>query len=351
VNAQILIVEDDPDDRAIVARILKPHYELEFAEDAQEARGKLIGTPPDLLLCDVYMPGETGIELAESILTTRRGDIAVVMVTGADDELLVERALGLGAYGYLVKPYRAGDLLITVNNALRRRRLELGAHARERRLADDVISKSIESRRARQLLRRTEKTAERSFLEVIHRLTVAVEGRDQITEHLSQMGAYCEVIARRLELPEEMCDSIALAGQMHDIGMIAVPEEIVLKPGPLTESERTLVETHTDIGHELLQGTGSAPLKLAESIAWTHHENFDGSGYPRMLSGDEIPIEGRVAAAADVFDALTHDRPYRQAMPAESAVEVMTDARGSRFDPEVLDALMSELSSVERNLS
>src|SRR5689334_11913070 len=137
--ARILVVEDDPDDREVVARALGPHYEVEFATDAQEARGKLLGSPPQVLLCDVYMPGESGIELAETVLRTRGDETAVVMVTGSDDEALVERALEAGVYGYLVKPYRDGDLLITVTNALRRRRLEMQEHAYGRRLREDVI--------------------------------------------------------------------------------------------------------------------------------------------------------------------------------------------------------------------
>jgi putative two-component system response regulator len=346
MKPSILVIEDDAVARTFAGRILKPRYEVDFAADAHEARGKLIGAPVDLVLCDIHLPGETGMELVERVLS--RGDeTAVVMVTGDDDPELADRAFALGAYGYLIKPYREGDLLITVSNALRRRALERDARAHERELEQDVISKSLETERVRLLLRNSEESLEESRLETVHKLSLAVEMRDQVTgHHLSRMGGYCEEIARRLGLPSEIRDSIALAGQMHDIGKIAVPDHILLKPGPLTAGEREQMETHADIGRKILQGSESPLLRLAESIAWTHHEKIDGSGYPRGISGEGIPIAGRIAAVADVFDALTRDRPYRKAMPLAAATEIMAKGRGTHFDPYVLDAFMSEIPHV-----
>jgi putative two-component system response regulator len=343
MKPSILVVEDDAVARTFAGRILEPRYDLDFAADAHEARGKLIGGLVDLLLCDNYMPGESGMDLVETVLS-RDEEIAVVMVTSADDPALVERAFAMGVYGYLIKPYRSGDLLITVSNALRRRELEIKARAHERQLEQDMITKSLETERVRQLLRRSEESLEQSRLETVHKLSLAVEMRDQVTgHHLSRMGAYCEEIARRLSLPDELCGSIALAGQMHDIGKIAVPDHILLKAGPLTSEEREQMQTHAEIGRKILQGSESPLLQLAESIAWTHHEKFDGGGYPRGLSGEAIPIEGRIAAVADVFDALTRDRPYRDAMPMAAAAAVMAEGRGSHFDPVVLDVFMSEI--------
>ncbi len=130
---------------------------------------------------------------------------------------------------------------------------------------------------------------------------------------------------------------------MHDIGKIAVPDHILLKAGPLTAEEREQMQTHAEIGRKILQGSESPLMQLAESIAWTHHEKFDGSGYPRGLSGEAIPEEGRIAAVADVFDALTRDRPYRKAMSMSAAAAVMAEGRGSHFDPRVLDSFMSQI--------
>jgi putative two-component system response regulator len=341
---RLLIVEDDLLARTVASEVLKPHYEVDIAIDAQDARGKLIGQPPDLMLCDIYMPGESGLELVEWVMAKRNNDLAVVIVTGADDTGLAERAFELGVYGYLVKPYRNGDLLITVSNALRRRQAEMQTRAYQRELEQDVIAKSLETERMRQMLKSSEESLERSRLETVHKLSLAVEMRDQVTGlHLSRMGAYCEELAGRLELSQEIRKTIALAAQMHDIGKIAVPDRILLKPGQLTVNERKEMEAHAEIGRQMLHGSESPLLQLAESIAWTHHEKFDGSGYPRRLAGDHIPIEGRVAAVADVFDALTRDRPYREAMPLDEAVGVMADGRESHFDPDVLDTFMREI--------
>jgi putative two-component system response regulator len=339
--SSVLVVDDEHAARAVAGRILQAHYEVQFAADAPEARSKLMGGPVDLLLCDIHLPGESGIELMGSLLTREDDDLAVVMVTGEDNPALADRAFELGAYGYLVKPYRRGDLLITISNALRRRQLEQQSRAYQRELEQDVITKSLETEHVRQLLHRSEESLERSRVETVHKLSLAVEMRDQVTgHHLSRMGAYCEEIARRLHLPGDECNIISLAGQMHDIGKIAIPDQILLKPGPLTDEERAVVETHAEIGKQILQGSESPILQLAECIAWTHHERVDGSGYPRGLQGEEIPIHGRIAAVADVYDALTRDRPYREALPAAEATALMADGRDTHFDPAVLDVFM-----------
>jgi putative two-component system response regulator len=341
MQSRLLVVDDGHAARAVASRILRSHYEVECAADATDARSKLLGKAFDLLLCDIHLPGESGMELLESLPARDEDDVAVVMVTAEDNPALADRAFELGAYGYLVKPYRRGDLLITISNALRRRQLEQQSRAYQRELEQDVVVKSLETEHVRGLLRRSEESLERSRLETIHKLSLAVEMRDQVTgHHLSRMGAYCEEIARRLHLPENECNIISLAGQMHDIGKVAIPDQILLKAGTLTEEERATVETHAEIGKQILQGSDSPILQLAECIAWTHHERVDGSGYPRGLVGEEIPIHGRIAAVADVYDALTRDRPYRPAMPVSEATALMAAGRDTHFDPDVLDTFM-----------
>jgi putative two-component system response regulator len=343
MRPSILVLDDEPAAREVAKRILEPRYEVDFASDTTEARAKLLGIV-DLLLCDINLRGESGLDLIRGLLAREDDNLAVVLVTGEDSPELAERAFEMGAYGYLVKPYRRGDLLITVSNALRRQHLEQQARAHRRELEHDVAMKSLEAEHVYMLLRQSEESLERSRLETVHKLSLAVEKRDQVTgHHLSRMGSYCEELCRRLELSGDVCDSVALAGQMHDIGKVAVPDHILLKMGPLTDDERAQMQTHAEVGKQILQGSESPLLQLAESIAWTHHEKVDGSGYPRGLHGDEIPIEGKVAAVADVFDALTRDRPYREAMPLEKAKAVMGEARGSHFDPEVLDAFMADV--------
>jgi putative two-component system response regulator len=342
MQSRLLVVDDGHAARAVAGRILQSHYDVEFAADANEARLKMMRGSFDLLLCDIHLPGESGMELMASLLSGPEDDVAVVMVTAEDNPATADRAFELGAYGYLVKPYRRGDLLITVSNALHRRQLEQQSRAYQRELKQDVITKSLETEHVRALLRRSEESLEHSRLETVHKLSLAVEMRDQVTgHHLSRMGAYCEEIARRMHLPEEVCDIISLAAQMHDIGKVAIPDRILLKRGPLTEEERAVVETHAEIGKQILQGSESPIMRLAEAIAWTHHEKVDGSGYPCGLEGEEIPVHGRIAAVADVYDALTRDRPYRQAMPVADATALMAEGRGTHFDEEVLDVFMN----------
>jgi putative two-component system response regulator len=344
VRPTVLIVDDEAAARDVAARILASRFDVELASNASEARTKLLGVA-DLLLCDMNMPGESGFDLVKDVLARDQEKLAVVMVTADDSPEMADRAFEVGAYGYLVKPYRRGDLLITVNSAMRRREIEQQAQAHERELELEVAMKSLEAEHVYQLLRRSEESLEQSRLETVRKLSLAVEKRDQVTgHHLSRMGSYCEELGRRVGLPGDVCDSIALAGQMHDIGKVAVPDQILLKMGPLTQGERAQMQTHAQIGKEILQGSESPLLQLAETIAWTHHEKVDGTGYPRGLRGDQIPIEGRVAAVADVFDALTRDRPYRDAMSLEQATAVMSEGRGTHFDAHVLDAFLADLT-------
>jgi PAS domain S-box-containing protein len=191
----------------------------------------------------------------------------------------------------------------------------------------------------------TEKEAQaslrRSREETVRRLSHAAELRDDDTgAHIERVSRYCELIAERLGLDPEFREQLRIASPMHDVGKIGIADAILLKPGPLDAAERAEMERHAEIGHRILAGSGAELLDLAAMIAWTHHERFDGNGYPRGLKGEEIPLEGRIAAVADVFDALTSDRVYRPALPHAEAVALMRSERGSHFDPRVLDAFL-----------
>jgi putative two-component system response regulator len=191
-----------------------------------------------------------------------------------------------------------------------------------------------------------EKELERSYHETLRRLARAVEFRDNDTgEHIERMSSFCELIARGLSLGEQQCALIRAASTLHDAGKIAIPDEILLKPGSLTDRERAIMQTHAATGHQLLTGSASPLLQLAASIALTHHERYDGTGYPRRLAGHDIPIEGRIAAVADVFDALTSDRVYRPALPIDEAIELMDAERGRHFDPIILDTFLAGISA------
>jgi HD-GYP domain-containing protein (c-di-GMP phosphodiesterase class II) len=182
--------------------------------------------------------------------------------------------------------------------------------------------------------------------ETVRRLSMAVEFRDEDTgAHIERIGRFSTLLAEQAGLDGELCERLGYAAPLHDVGKVAIPDAILLKPGPLTAEERAIVETHAEEGHRLLRGSSSSILDMAATIALSHHEKWDGSGYPRGLAGEAIPIEGRVVAVADVFDALTSDRVYRSAYTLEQAVELMREQRGRHFDPVLLDTFLEVLSS------
>jgi putative two-component system response regulator len=252
------------------------------------------------------------------------------MVSAAEAPQFAETALALGAYGYIVKPFRDSEVNIGIANALRRRRLEIENKAHHERLEQLVAERTAELDRSRE--------------ETIHRLAAAAELRDNETgQHIERVSRYCELIARRLELPYDRCELLRVASPLHDIGKIAIPDHILRKPGPLSTDERLVIETHTERGYSILAGTREPLLQLGAEIAWTHHERFEGDGYPRGLAGEEIPLSGRIVAVADVFDALVSDRVYRLALPDDEVVAAMRAGRGGHFDPVVLDAFLTAI--------
>jgi putative two-component system response regulator len=194
-----------------------------------------------------------------------------------------------------------------------------------------------------------EKELRLSQEETIQRLAIAAEYRDSATaQHIQRMSHYCELLARKYGLSAERCDLIRTASPMHDIGKIGTPDQVLLKPGKFTQEEFDVISQHAEIGYRILSGSDAEVLKVAALIAWTHHERWDGNGYPRRLKGEEIPIEGRIVAIADAFDALTTQRVYKPAFSLEYAVELMTKHRGEHFDPELLDIFFASMDDIKR---
>jgi putative two-component system response regulator len=316
VNAErVLCVDDDVQVRALIERVVRGSgYECIGVGTVEAARTRLQQEEFSVVLCDIGLPGSSGLELLDELGRTRP-DIATVMVTGHDQVGIVDAALSLGAYGYITKPFTPNDLMIDISNALHRRRIE----AERREAADSAL--------------------QRAYAGTLRRLSLAVEFRDGATgAHLERVGAYTADIATALGLPEDRVALLRLAAPLHDIGKIAIADRILRKKGLLTDEERRDMERHADVGRELLGGSGSELLELAATIAWTHHERWDGSGYPRGLQGEEIPLEGRIVAVADVFDALSSDRPYRPRLSVEEARRWIIDGAGVSFDPAVVDA-------------
>jgi putative two-component system response regulator len=337
VRGRILIVDDEPQAQHVLARLLeRAGYDCEAAGSASEARGLLAQHAYDLLLSDVNMPGESGLQLVEHVLA-EHPDTATVMVTGLDDPDLAKVALQHGAYGYVIKPFTPNEILISVSNALRRRELEIENRAHREALEGIVRARTGELEASAKQLKLTRE-------ETVRRLSRAIEYRDHETGgHTDRMSRYAAQLASRLGLDAE---SIRLASPMHDVGKVALSDSVLLKPGGLTPAERVEMERHAEIGHEILAGSGSALLELAATIAWSHHEKYDGTGYPRGLAGDEIPIEGQIAAIADVFDALTSDRPYRPAFSIDEAMQMMRAERGTHFNPSLLDVFLDQVGPV-----
>jgi putative two-component system response regulator len=331
---RVLIVDDEEPVREMIARMVTSggEWECETAADAAEARRLLASHGFSVVVCDVNMPGESGTDLTRWI-REHHPDVAVLMATGIDDPKLAASVLELGAYGYLVKPFKRHEVEINVANALGRRRLELENRDHRALLEQRVEERTRELRRSRE--------------ETIRRLSLAIEFRSRETgEHVERIGSGAGLIARRLRLDPGHYELIRLAAPLHDVGKIGIPDEILLKPGPLTRAEHTSMHDHSEIGYRLLTGSGSDLLETAATIAWTHHERWDGAGYPRNLEANAIPIEGRITAVVDVFDALTHDRVYRPAMDLEKALEIVSAGRATRFDPEVLDAFLDTLDEL-----
>ena len=306
----MLVVDDERKSGEQLARVLaRAGYRCTLAGTIEDAGTHLRSASYDLIICDIGLRDESGHLLAPQLDAT-----AALVIGELDDAMLAERAAQLGADGYVVRPFSPHEVLIATVGALGRRRAGTGTSSAQ--LAEQE--------------------------ETVRRLCLAVEGEDpEAAPLLSRMSGYCWQIGRELELDLETCDLLRVASLMHDVGNVAVPREILHKPGALTPAERAAMERHAELGHRILAGTRMRLLELAGTIAWTHHERVDGSGYPRGLDGSAIPVEGRIAAVADVFAALTHDRAHRPRRSWTEAHEHLRAGRGTAFDPDVLDAFLA----------
>lgn len=345
----ILVVDDEPGIRKLVSSTLgRAGYRVQGASDAAEARQRLLDDRYDVALLDVELPGDSGIDLLRD-LATRAPELAAVMVSAHDDPMSTSSAVELGAFGYVVKPFRSSELLVAVDCAVRRQRLELDRKAERYELASTVHRSTQELRDALVRVQRLESELGLSHEEIVRCLAQCIDVRDGGTgAHLRRVSLISGDLGRRLGLDQERVRLLRQASALHDIGKIGIPDAILLKEGPLDVDERAMIEAHTSAGFEILEGSGSAMLDLAATIALTHHERVDGSGYPLGLAGDAIPLESRIVAVADMFDALTHDRPYRPARPVPDALETVIGLGGSAFDPCVVHALSDLLRENER---
>ncbi|MGH2755672.1 MAG: HD domain-containing phosphohydrolase [Actinomycetota bacterium] len=345
--AHVLVVDDEEPSRRLLARILQKHgYVCSQAACAGEAKETLAAQGVDLVLTDMDMPGESGLELISEIVA-QKPHIATVMVTGRGDRDLARETINVGAYGYIAKPIEPDDVFITVLNALRRRDLEIENRRHREHLEEMIEARTNELQHSLQRLERSEMEVKSSREETIRRLALAAEFRDDDTaRHVERMSRYSGHLMALVGESDERVELFRLASALHDVGKIGTPDNILLKAGPLTPAERAVMEMHTTNGHRILSGSDSGMLQVAAVVALTHHERWDGTGYPGRIAGEDIPLEGRIAAIADVFDALTSDRVYRPAFPVEKAVEMMSSERGTQFDATLLDLFVGTMDEI-----
>ena len=346
----ILVVDDEPDIHNLLKQLLEMHgYFVSTAGSAEAAREQLKKTDFHLVLSDINMPGESGFQLLSFIRRTYP-KTAVVMISAIDEPRIAVQALEMGVYGYITKPFKLNEVLINTANALRRRHLEVAARTYQERLESEVAARTKELQHTLDRLRSTYEQLEQASLETVIRLARAGEYKDQDTgAHILRMGHFAAALARKVGLGEKVASHMLYAAPMHDIGKIGIPDDILLKPGKLDEEEWKIMKAHTTIGADILSGADRGFIRLAEIIALTHHEKWDGSGYPHGLKGNEIPLAGQITAVADVYDALSSVRPYKPAFPPEKVMAIMREMQGNHLKTDLVDAffeIQSELKEI-----
>lgn len=341
VPKRILIVDDEPEHVQFIERFLQSQgHQTESAHDGFEALAKA-RMDVDLVLLDVRMPRMDGFEVARKIRSDPDLiDLPIIMVTvlGNKDDRL--RAVEAGANDFVSKPVDLVELHVRTNSLLKLKEARDQMRRRHDELEFAVEKRTSSLRGALQEVASAQRETYEAYLDTIRRLAVVAEYKDKDTaRHIQRVREYCGLLAQGMHLPPSDAEMIQHAAPMHDVGKIIVPERILLKPDRLTEEEWTVMRQHTVAGGNILGGSSSRLLQMGEVIALSHHEKWDGSGYPNGISERDIPAAGRIVAVADVLDALTSQRPYKRAYSFQEAIDVMMAERGVHFDPDVLDIL------------
>lgn len=328
--ARILIVDDQPSNVLLLEGILQEedYTAYQSITDSRKVLSAFLDYQPDLILLDLQMPYLDGFEIMKQLRgRVPRGTFLPILVLTADITPETKRqALAEGATDFLSKPFDATEVILRIRNLLQTRALHLQLQNQNQLLDQKVRERTAE--------------LEETQIQILGRLALAAEYRDDDTgEHTKRVGRMSAQIAQALGLPKAEVELIRLAAQLHDVGKIAIPDSILLKPGKLTNEEFEFMKTHTVLGAKMLSGGRFPLLQRAEEIALSHHERWDGTGY-MLLQGEMIPVAGRIVTVADVFDALTSERPYKKAWPRNQAIEEIQHQRGRQFDPRVVDAFL-----------
>ena len=327
--ATVLVVDDTPGNIDILREILAPAYRVKVA--ANGARALEIAAqaePPDLILLDIMMPGMDGYEVIRRLKANpaTRG-IPVLFITAKEAPEDEQKGFDLGCVDYITKPISAPSVRVRV-------RTHLALHDQNRELEAKVRERTRELQASR--------------LEIIQRLGRAAEYRDNETGmHVIRMSHAGWITALELGMPAGEAELLLQASPMHDIGKIGIPDRVLLKPGKLDAEEWAIMRRHPEIGHGIIGSHPSALLQMAATVALSHHEKWDGTGYPNRLAGEAIPLVGRIVAVADVFDALTSVRPYKPAWPVEQAVAELKAQSGQHFEPRMVDAFLARLPDIQ----
>ncbi len=346
-RAKILIVDDHAPNIELLEKMVgrAGFTEILSTTDPREAVDRVRAERPDILLLDLQMPHLDGFQVMSLLSGVPEAAYMPVLVLTADSSSESKRmALSGGATDFLAKPFDPVEVVLRIKNLLQMRRLQVQLRNHNESLEVQVRERTADLWESIRRLERAEHDLERSQAETVRRLSIAAEFRDDETaRHIERMSRYCALLYERSGAGDVSSKSMLIASQMHDIGKIGTPDSILLKPGPLTPEERAVMERHAEDGWRILEGSDSHLLQLAATIALTHHERVDGSGYPHRLRGDEIPREGRIAAIADVFDALSTDRVYRRALPLPEVWRIMRAGRGTHFDGGLLDVFFDAM--------
>jgi len=325
------VVDDELSIVRLLTRALEAvgYVHVQGFTDSTEVPAYLDENTPDLVVLDLNMPGLDGYAILRDVSHRLSEDtfLPVLVISGVDDTIARLRAVEAGAKDFMAKPIDLKEFVLHVNSLLDTRFMS-------RRLNENrgLLEKLVE--------RRTEEL-QQTHVEFLHRLGRVAEVRDDATgQHTNRVGRLSALLAKELDVSPEEVDLIMRAAPLHDLGKVAIADKILLKEGSLTEDERVVMREHALLGAELLGGGGSEIMKMAEAIAQSHHERWDGQGYPHGLAGEDIPLPARIVSVADSFDALTHSRPYKEAWPVPEALAEIERESGLQFDPQVVKALM-----------